>query len=123
MSPPEEEPVKKANVDDMNRRRLVVVAWMVTALCMVVRGPVIFLYVLYFPIGIIRFFHHIYIASDPKCIVMAVIGWIFYVALTVAVVATRRRRLSIFFYVILCLVLAVNVVSCHSMVSDVVAYF
>jgi hypothetical protein len=52
-----------------------------------------------------------------------VVNVIYFHSLTTAIVVARRRTLCLIFYVILCLMLAVNVVSCHLMAANAAAHF
>jgi hypothetical protein len=69
--------------------------------------------ILAFPSGLWAFFRqgHAFNAS-------AVTAWIFYVALTTALMLARRRAWFILFYVVLCVALAMNVTGCYRIVNE-----
>lgn len=100
-----------------SRCKLALAAWVLTALCMTVPIPGVLMSFWLFPIGILRFVYHFKFKFDQEDITSIAIGWLCYIVLTVAVMATRRRTCFVLLYIILCVALAMNVIGCHELIS------
>ena len=91
---------------------LLALAWAAVA---VLTFPGIFIPTL-FPAGLFRIFG--IRESDAIGRSYLAIGWLVYVALTVAACLTRRKRTYFIIYTILCVLLVVNIVGCRAFWSD-----
>ena len=95
-----------SNISFSYRWKLWLLAWGLTVLAIGVPYPGLILWFWMFPFGLTE-------AMGWKRSGDYILGWLLYIALTIAALYTRRSFLYFTLYVILCILLLLNVFGCH----------
>ena len=100
-----------AEIPFSRRWKLWLIAWGTALVVAGLPRPTLILYAWLFPWGLMEAVGWKRSGYDADYIV----GWLPYIALTIAALCSRRRVLYFTFYVVLCILLILNVVGCQQM--------
>lgn len=99
-----------AEIPFTRRLTLLLIVWAVGLVAAGFPNPVLIVYTNLFPVGLRVATPWIYTVMDRNYII---VGWLLYMALTLAALLSRPRILFVTFYRVLCVLLVVNVVGCQ----------
>jgi hypothetical protein len=113
-----ERPKFSESISRESRFLFLVTAWGVAAVAMAIPMPGVLLYFWVFPAGLLPRTASLQWSAGIVFNASIIVGWSFYVALTVVAFLQSRRARYFVYYAILCALLATNVVSCHVILHD-----
>ena len=100
-----------AEISFSQRWKLWLIAWATALVAAGAPNPGLILYVWLFPLGLMKAIGWEQSGKDNDYI----LGWLPYIALTIAAMYSRPRVLYFTIYVVLCILLLLNVVGCQQM--------
>ena len=115
---------KPADISLTRRIALWIAAWVVAAVAMAIPNPSILWIFFLFPVGLTGLLNFIIPGAtggendDQTFSAELIMGWIFYIMLTFFGIVANRKAIYTILYTILCIALAVNVTSCHLILSS-----
>lgn len=95
-------------------------AWGIVILITLAMNPASIITAPLFPMGLFALFPN----GDDKAIVAwgtggFIVGWLFYVLLSIVMFTTNRKGIFFLLYIIFCILLALNVGGCQRVLKDV----
>jgi hypothetical protein len=106
-------------ISTSEKRRFWFGAWGIVILITLVMNPASIITAPLFPVGLFALFPN----GDDKAIVAwgtgsFIIGWVFYILLSIIMFITKKKGVFFLLYIIFCILLALNISGCQRILKD-----